>query len=84
MSLVSIANWPLVRHFGRLLFRSILRGSLRGASSIALAGLPGQLFGLFALVVAHNIRPELDDFRAHDSFRGHRQSIIDRVAYSVF
>ena len=36
-----------------------------------------QLLGFLALVVAHHIRPELDDLGADDSLRGHRQSVVD-------
>jgi hypothetical protein len=45
-----------------------------------LSGLAGQLFGVLALIVAYYIGPELDNFGAHNPFRGHRQSIRNHIA----
>src|ERR1700691_5867286 len=59
-----------------VLWISVLRRLLR----IALSLLAGQFFGMFAFVMARNIRPELDDFGAHDPIGSDGQTIFDRIA----
>ena len=67
----------------------ILVGFLRGcfigsalgsAVRITLRGLPCELLGLLLLMVANQIRPELDDLCSYDSLGSHGESVADGVA----
>src|ERR1700679_2067919 len=61
-----------VGHWGRR-----LRSRLRGARYTVLSG---QLLGFLSPVMAHDVRPEFDDFRADDSLGSNRESPRDRTA----